>query len=220
MEGGSSSSGRGLRISALPKAGQAVPPPQFPVSEKVSSHSSEGQCDCGRDACDCKGGGMFVDADGQWVRKIPTDTELILRFQRSLPFFKTNNKQFFLYTSKSIPSAIITRDHPNWAPDNKSKKCSRCRKNFSFFLRRHHCRGCGSVVCGKCGSKRLHQQGDWKNIRMCDECDQRRRRWTEKEVVKKQKTGKPGPTASPPMNAADRPVPAPKPSVKTVRPHP
>ena len=39
---------------------------------------------------------------------------------------------------------------PEWHPDNSNKTCELCENGFTFFNRRHHCRNCGRVVCGKC----------------------------------------------------------------------
>ncbi|KAF4977380.1 hypothetical protein FZEAL_6092 [Fusarium zealandicum] len=44
---------------------------------------------------------------------------------------------------KSLP----TRKH--WKPDNESSVCddATCKRNFSYFTRRHHCRKCGHIFC-------------------------------------------------------------------------
>ncbi len=41
-------------------------------------------------------------------------------------------------------------DHGAWANDNSRTNCSICNSNFTFIKRRHHCRCCGRLVCGKC----------------------------------------------------------------------
>lgn len=41
-----------------------------------------------------------------------------------------------------------------WIIDQDVKKCLLCNKAFSLFLRRHHCRNCGYVVCDSCSSHR------------------------------------------------------------------
>lgn len=34
-------------------------------------------------------------------------------------------------------------EEPEWIPDNQAPNCRNCHKEFTFFLRRHHCRVCG-----------------------------------------------------------------------------
>ncbi|XP_014365563.2 pleckstrin homology domain-containing family F member 2 isoform X1 [Papilio machaon] len=59
-----------------------------------------------------------------------------------------------------------------WVPDNEAAICMHCKKTqFTVLNRRHHCRKCGSVVCGPCSSKRwvLRGQSD-KPLRVCLQC--------------------------------------------------
>ncbi|CAB3231723.1 unnamed protein product [Arctia plantaginis] len=59
-----------------------------------------------------------------------------------------------------------------WVPDNEASTCMHCKKTqFTVLNRRHHCRKCGSVVCGPCSSKRylLRGQSD-KPLRVCLQC--------------------------------------------------
>ena len=45
-----------------------------------------------------------------------------------------------------------------WLPDDAADNCMRCGEEFSFFTRKHHCRQCGQIFCGKCcASKALLQ---------------------------------------------------------------
>ncbi|KAJ2081874.1 hypothetical protein H4R24_002031 [Coemansia sp. RSA 988] len=55
------------------------------------------------------------------------------------------------------PSALFMRQclpESAWEPDEATATCRQCRRRFSLFLRRHHCRRCGLVFCDKCSSKR------------------------------------------------------------------
>jgi hypothetical protein len=50
---------------------------------------------------------------------------------------------------KMFPSvtALPRRDH--WKPDPESSICDdpTCKRNFNYFVRRHHCRKCGNIFC-------------------------------------------------------------------------
>jgi len=61
---------------------------------------------------------------------------------------------------------------PVWVPDGSSMHCMRCKKEFSTFIRRHHCRKCGSVICGDCSKNKAIIQGvdSDKEVRVCDDC--------------------------------------------------
>ena len=37
-----------------------------------------------------------------------------------------------------------------WINDEDCLACADCKLLFSFFRRKHHCRACGKVFCGKC----------------------------------------------------------------------
>ena len=43
---------------------------------------------------------------------------------------------------------------PAWAPDDIFDSCMVCNRTFSTTVRRHHCRHCGRLICGKCSSKK------------------------------------------------------------------
>lgn len=58
---------------------------------------------------------------------------------------------------------------PVWVPDSLSPTCFICGAKFTFIVRKHHCRQCGHVVCGKCSSRKKELPGRGKK-RVCDEC--------------------------------------------------
>ncbi|CCH58105.1 hypothetical protein TBLA_0A03050 [Henningerozyma blattae CBS 6284] len=39
-----------------------------------------------------------------------------------------------------------------WQPDNEVKYCTQCKKRFTWFLRKHHCRHCGKIFCDNCSN--------------------------------------------------------------------
>lgn len=58
---------------------------------------------------------------------------------------------------------------PEWADGGV---CHRCRVSFSLTNRKHHCRNCGQVFCGKCTTKTstIPKYGIEKEVRVCDSC--------------------------------------------------
>lgn len=37
-----------------------------------------------------------------------------------------------------------------WVPNDLETQCFRCPVRFGFFIRKHHCRNCGNIVCSTC----------------------------------------------------------------------
>ncbi|KAK3394132.1 FYVE zinc finger-domain-containing protein [Podospora didyma] len=44
---------------------------------------------------------------------------------------------------------------PRWQPDAEVTYCPICRAQFNIFVRKHHCRKCGRVVCNACSPHRI-----------------------------------------------------------------
>lgn len=60
---------------------------------------------------------------------------------------------------------------PTWIKDDAATGCMLCTNQFTTFRRRHHCRGCGNVVCAKCSSKKVPLSYDDNKLnRVCDKC--------------------------------------------------
>ncbi|KAI9145260.1 hypothetical protein BKA69DRAFT_1050319 [Paraphysoderma sedebokerense] len=64
---------------------------------------------------------------------------------------------------------IETAIAPEWTD---SAVCERCRTQFTFTLRKHHCRACGKTFCQSCSSKNisLPHFGVTQEVRVCDGC--------------------------------------------------
>ena len=43
---------------------------------------------------------------------------------------------------------------PRWQPDEEVTNCNRCRRQFDYFYRKHHCRHCGLIFCDGCSRER------------------------------------------------------------------
>lgn len=82
--------------------------------------------------------------------------------------FPGNPCQCHDMVARANPSA----NRPSWVPDSSSTACARCRANFSFELRRHHCRFCGLIFCHYCSSKSrpVLLLGYVEPVRVCDLC--------------------------------------------------
>ncbi|XP_046860307.1 zinc finger FYVE domain-containing protein 26-like [Xenia sp. Carnegie-2017] len=65
---------------------------------------------------------------------------------------------------------ILTK--PEWIPDSKASSCVLCKERFTQVRRRHHCRVCGNVLCGKCCFEKVYlpQYGDDEQSRVCNAC--------------------------------------------------
>jgi len=44
----------------------------------------------------------------------------------------------------------------SWQPDDATGECAECAAPFNFVRRRHHCRGCGRLLCGECSRYKVH----------------------------------------------------------------
>ncbi|KAL6878222.1 hypothetical protein ACP4OV_012392 [Aristida adscensionis] len=84
---------------------------------------------------------------------------------------------------KLVTSWLPRRSNPDnvsrdfWMPDHSCRVCYDCDAQFTIFNRRHHCRRCGRIFCGKCtansipvsaGPDRNVDEGD--RIRVCNFC--------------------------------------------------
>ncbi|KAK4513578.1 uncharacterized protein ATC70_005582 [Mucor velutinosus] len=84
---------------------------------------------------------------------------------------------FSISNSNSL-SKILARlrrqknDKEFWMPDEQCNECYKCRKPFTLLRRKHHCRTCGQIFCGRCAShvisgKLFKQKGQ---VRVCNFC--------------------------------------------------
>jgi len=61
---------------------------------------------------------------------------------------------------KIIPGATPTAEG-HWVDDKDAASCMRCDVRFTIFVRRHHCRLCGYVVCSKCSARKAPKDLLW-----------------------------------------------------------
>lgn len=76
----------------------------------------------------------------------------------------------------TLPHCFHHRSHlsfaKTWVPDEASCICMHCSVRFSVTQRRHHCRNCGFLVCGRCSSDRavIGHIHPTKHLRICFRC--------------------------------------------------
>lgn len=68
------------------------------------------------------------------------------------------------------PSVKANRGY--WQSDEDAPHCRHCKKGFSWFFRRHHCRSCGYIFCNDCTKKTspVPQRGLLSPERVCEAC--------------------------------------------------
>lgn len=77
-------------------------------------------------------------------------------------------------TLTQFPRVAENFDAPVWEVDETANQCYICFREFSLFVRRHHCRACGKIVCNSCSRKNIVFVGststESKEGRGCDQC--------------------------------------------------
>ncbi|DBA04131.1 TPA: hypothetical protein N0F65_004239 [Lagenidium giganteum] len=66
---------------------------------------------------------------------------------------------------------LLSKD--NWIKNEMRSNCYYCRRKFRPFVRKHHCRGCGDIVCSNCNRHRNVQVAPHAkiiNVRLCFDC--------------------------------------------------
>ncbi|KAI7833327.1 Dbl homology domain-containing protein, partial [Kickxella alabastrina] len=77
-------------------------------------------------------------------------------------------------TMMQFPRVAENFDAPVWDPDESAERCYICFRDFSLFVRKHHCRACGKIVCNGCSRKNIvfvaQESTEAKEGRGCDQC--------------------------------------------------
>ncbi|XP_020292256.1 lateral signaling target protein 2 homolog isoform X2 [Pseudomyrmex gracilis] len=104
------------------------------------------------------------------------ETRNINEQQEPSPEYETNIEESTLTHDRT--SLVTERGEecveraPAWVPDNNAPRCMACQAGFTVVRRRHHCRNCGKVFCGRCSSNNvpLPRYGHTKPVRVCNRC--------------------------------------------------
>lgn len=60
---------------------------------------------------------------------------------------------------------------PIWIQDREEPGCMVCKSTFTLMNRRHHCRGCGRLLCKNCLKKKMFFASiSQKRVVVCDDC--------------------------------------------------
>ena len=99
-----------------------------------------------------------------------------LKSQNSL--LKSKLDSLILGTEKKILKVknVDRIFNSHWIPD--SLVCSVCEEKFGIFNRKHHCRKCGHLMCGKCTTEHrmslltleLKDSSEYLNVKVCKNC--------------------------------------------------
>ncbi|XP_066090948.1 hepatocyte growth factor-regulated tyrosine kinase substrate isoform X1 [Saccopteryx bilineata] len=90
--------------------------------------------------------------------KVVQDTYQIMKVEGHVfPEFKESDAMF------------AAERAPDWVD---AEECHRCRVQFGVVTRKHHCRACGQIFCGKCSSRysTIPKFGIEKEVRVCEPC--------------------------------------------------
>uniref|UniRef100_A0A8C1GLX8 FYVE, RhoGEF and PH domain containing 4a n=3 Tax=Cyprinus carpio TaxID=7962 RepID=A0A8C1GLX8_CYPCA len=99
-------------------------------------------------------------------------------FQETIHIYLQKNETFksAFKDPEEIPDLKISelgKRAPRWIRDNEVTMCMRCKEAFNALTRRrHHCRACGYVVCGKCSDYKAPLEYDGNRInKVCKDCN-------------------------------------------------
>uniref|UniRef100_A0A3P8XCK0 FYVE and coiled-coil domain-containing protein 1 n=1 Tax=Esox lucius TaxID=8010 RepID=A0A3P8XCK0_ESOLU len=106
------------------------------------------------------------------------------------------------------------RAEERWLQDRETTHCLGCQGQFTWWLRRHHCRLCGRIFCYYCSNHFVKTKHSGKKERCCRECYTQHsaivERFTEGELS-------PSEIEPPPPRVGPHPPPEPAPYIPTPR---
>jgi len=97
--------------------------------------------------------------------------------------------------------------------------CHVCNTKVSFATGRHHCRACGSIVCGAHSKERVYISWTGQRSRTCDRCCQKMKDERSNKLEKVARTPTPSGAATPtPSSTASQTTSSPSPSARPAAP--
>lgn len=70
------------------------------------------------------------------------------------------------FKAKRLPPCELQIQEATWVQQGEG--CMICTRGFSMWVRKHHCRKCGWLVCHACSNMKVQTGG--KDVRVCDGC--------------------------------------------------
>lgn len=120
---------------------------------------------------------FYVQGQQKSIELHTSSVEEKLEWQNALDsvIAEHNNKRSVRRASvmlgNHVDREIIGKVPPVWIKDQETSMCMNCTTTFTTFRRRHHCRACGHVICGKCSSHKAPLiYNDNIVSRVCDTC--------------------------------------------------
>lgn len=114
--------------------------------------------------------------------------ENISNSSNGISYSKINDTPKNIYITEQISRILPRTNNSIWVNDNLISNCYSCKVDFTFYRRKHHCRGCGRIFCYYCSSKNISsdicnktklidkykfistENGKYKDNRVCDKC--------------------------------------------------
>ncbi|KAH9634487.1 hypothetical protein HF086_005480 [Spodoptera exigua] len=82
--------------------------------------------------------------------------------------------RIFRWSAPDMSSAAGAKGGPadHWIRDDTAPYCTQCQVRFTALERRHHCRECGAVFCGRCSRYEapVRRLRALRPVRVCQRC--------------------------------------------------
>lgn len=126
-------------------------PNEFNVKSTKKSFSFDAEC---------------PDLKNSWIEAISGAIQEVKKRQES-----------FILAGNPVKAESVKFDQipfnvaPVWTFDERVSMCMDCKHHFTTFLRRHHCRGCGKLVCYNCCDQLAPlRYKQFESDKVCSEC--------------------------------------------------
>ena len=98
--------------------------------------------------------------------------EIYKKLQSSFTICEEDIRKIIKDSLKEMESKKPKNIIAPWDRDESIMNCYVCMTKFSFFIRKHHCRACGNIICDKCSQykKPVPIYGYYKPVRICKRC--------------------------------------------------